>query len=164
MTLLFWDVSRRVKCRLCGFEGLRGGAFRGRNLTCPVKSCRGTLRPIESKQINGHEHVVEVKCEPVVLHRLSPELGEEVIDFIARMARRTPEPLGRKKWTAILRKDPCAWCGAHRSGTVDHVEPRAKGGPKSHRSDNSSGACARCNQDRGPASLLAFLAYRAGWT
>jgi hypothetical protein len=52
-------------------------------------------------------------------------------------------------WQALLRRDPCSYCGARgEAGTVDHVDPRsrsARGIGTVHGWINTVGACARCN-------------------
>jgi hypothetical protein len=66
-------------------------------------------------------------------------------------------------WQAILRRDPCAYCGAARSGTVDHIEPRSRpsrGIGSAHGWVNLTGACSRCNGAKRDTDLLLFLARR----
>jgi hypothetical protein len=60
----------------------------------------------------------------------------------------------------VLRADPCAYCG-RKGGTLDHIASRhgAKG-PNAW--TNLSGACLRCNMEKGSGTLLMFLAKRAG--
>ena len=68
-------------------------------------------------------------------------------------------------WLALLRRDPCSYCGALRSGTVDHVDPRsraARGLGTAHSWINTVGACERCNGAKRDSVLLAFL-YRRRW-
>lgn len=63
-------------------------------------------------------------------------------------------------WLRLLRFDPCASCGAARSGTVDHVEPRCRatrGRGGAHSWTNVVGACERCNGRKADRSLLLFL-------
>lgn len=49
----------------------------------------------------------------------------------------------------LLQNDPCSYCGGP-GGTVDHIVPKAHGGPKWD-TQNWTGACARCNtrKDKG---------------
>jgi hypothetical protein len=67
-----------------------------------------------------------------------------------------------EKWSVILRRDPCVYCGQRRpfeKMTVDHIEARSKG----HRhtgTKNGAPACFHCNQAKADDSLLAFLARR----
>jgi hypothetical protein len=56
----------------------------------------------------------------------------------------------------VLRRDPCAYCGAPIGGTLDHIEARATGGRDELA--NLTGSCANCNTRKGMRSLLAFLA------
>jgi len=71
-------------------------------------------------------------------------------------------------WQALLRRDPCAYCGAAGAGgTVDHVEPRsrpARGlGATAHVWLNLAGACAACNGAKRDSDLLVFL-HRRRWS
>ena len=71
-------------------------------------------------------------------------------------------------WQALLRRDPCAYCGAARGepGTVDHVDPRsraARGVGTVHGWINTVGACARCNGAKRDLGLLVFL-YSRRWS
>ena len=69
-------------------------------------------------------------------------------------------------WQALLRRDPCSYCGAAGiSGTVDHVDPRsrpARGMGTAHGWINTAGACARCNGAKRDLGLLVFL-HRRHW-
>ncbi len=70
-------------------------------------------------------------------------------------------------WLALLRRDPCSYCGAAGgSGTVDHVDPRsrpARGVGSVHGWINTVGACARCNGAKRDLGLLVFL-HRRRWS
>jgi hypothetical protein len=67
-------------------------------------------------------------------------------------------------WQALLRRDPCSYCGATgAAGTVDHVDPRsrpARGLGSVHGWINTLGACARCNGAKRDLGLLVFLQRR----
>jgi 5-methylcytosine-specific restriction endonuclease McrA len=66
-------------------------------------------------------------------------------------------------WQAILRRDPCAYCGAPHAGTVDHIEPRcreARGIGPVHGWINLTAACQRCNGAKRDTDLLLFLVRR----
>lgn len=65
-------------------------------------------------------------------------------------------------WRRILRADPCAYCGARVSGTVDHVVPRCSGRAGVERWPNLVGACTTCNTSKEATSLLLFLAGKRG--
>jgi 5-methylcytosine-specific restriction endonuclease McrA len=52
----------------------------------------------------------------------------------------------------IVRRDPCAYCGAPKGGYCDHIEPYGTGGRD--RWDNVTGACMTCNASK---SDLPFL-------
>lgn len=58
---------------------------------------------------------------------------------------------------ATLRGDPCAYC-LDVGGTIDHIEPTSAGGPD--RPLNLTGACPRCNCQKGETPLLLFLVRR----
>jgi hypothetical protein len=70
-------------------------------------------------------------------------------------------------WQALLRRDPCSYCGARgAAGTIDHVDPRsraARGLGTVHGWTNVAGACARCNGSKRDLELLVFL-YRRRWS
>ncbi|MTD46998.1 HNH endonuclease [Conexibacter sp. W3-3-2] len=66
-------------------------------------------------------------------------------------------------WLALVRLDPCAYCGVVPAGTVDHVEPRSRstrGLGGAHGWTNVVGACERCNGRKADRPLLAFLRAR----
>jgi 5-methylcytosine-specific restriction endonuclease McrA len=56
---------------------------------------------------------------------------------------------------ALLRGDPCAYCGSRLDITVDHIEPLAAGGE--HHFDNLTAACRPCNASKRHRSFLMFL-------
>ena len=69
-------------------------------------------------------------------------------------------------WLALVRRDPCSYCDADTSGTVDHIDPRsraARGLGTVHGWINTVGACARCNGSKRDLGLLVFL-YRRRWS
>jgi HNH endonuclease len=61
-----------------------------------------------------------------------------------------------ESWRDVLRRDPCAYCGALQGGTIDHITALSVGGP--NQTENLAGACATCNTRKSKQSLLAFLA------
>jgi hypothetical protein len=64
-------------------------------------------------------------------------------------------------WKAVLRADPCAYCGKP-GGTVDHIVPRPARPPARPGGWwNYTGACERCNVKKGRLPFLLFLASRA---
>lgn len=70
---------------------------------------------------------------------------------------------GRARKQAIFRRDGyrCVYCGATFDAgdlTVDHVEPRVKGGD--HSEGNLVTCCRRCNAEKGGAPAWAFLSRR----
>jgi hypothetical protein len=64
-------------------------------------------------------------------------------------------------WAAIVRWDPCSFCGGP-GGTVDHIVPRSARRKGVNAWNNMAGACGSCNGSKGAESLLLFLAIRAG--
>lgn len=62
-----------------------------------------------------------------------------------------------REYVKILRKDPCAYCGAA-SEHIDHIVPFAKDGPTKW--DNLAPACAACNHRKSDKDLLHFLVER----
>lgn len=59
------------------------------------------------------------------------------------------------EWAAILRADPCSYCG-NPGGTIDHIRPLA--GYGGGHWTNLAGACQRCNGEKSDLSLLLYLA------
>jgi 5-methylcytosine-specific restriction endonuclease McrA len=83
----------------------------------------------------------------------------------------------RAWWMAVMRADPCSYCGRPAGtrvledgrrlpgGTLDHVDPRSgrpRGGIGLHDWANYVGACASCNHKKGDDPLLLFLIRRVG--
>lgn len=63
-------------------------------------------------------------------------------------------------WERRVRLDPCSYCGAPYSGTVDHIEPKswpARGIGSAHSWINLTGACESCNQSKDRKPLLLWL-------
>jgi 5-methylcytosine-specific restriction endonuclease McrA len=80
-----------------------------------------------------------------------------------------PEPISgsggsdKKVRERVLRRDQfrCVYCGIKfppESLTVDHVQPRMRGGD--HSEGNLVAACRPCNADKGSAPAWAYLAER----
>jgi 5-methylcytosine-specific restriction endonuclease McrA len=59
--------------------------------------------------------------------------------------------------TAVLRRDPCAYCGG-KGGEIDHIVPYSKGGENDW--TNFTSACGRCNRSKNARPLLTFLLSR----
>lgn len=59
------------------------------------------------------------------------------------------------EYEAILRRDPCCYCGGP-TQEIDHIVPVKSGGTAEW--TNLTGACAGCNRSKGAKSLLLFLA------
>lgn len=67
------------------------------------------------------------------------------------------ETVTQMPWRAVIQADVCAYCNG-RGGTMDHIQPQARGGADN--ASNLTGACVRCNQQKGAMSLLAYLKIR----
>jgi HNH endonuclease len=63
------------------------------------------------------------------------------------------------EYVSIIRRDPCAYCGAPMKH-VDHVVPFADGGPTDW--TNLAPACARCNRRKNWKSVLFFMLSEMG--
>lgn len=80
------------------------------------------------------------------------------------LGQNTTRPAATERYVAILRRDPCAYCGApadtNRFGQsdIDHIYPRCLGGVD--RGMNMTATCASCNSSKGTATLLGFLLWR----
>lgn len=64
------------------------------------------------------------------------------------------------RWKAVLRADPCAYCGGP-SETIDHIEARGAGGRYAP-TKNGAGACRRCNGRKKHESMLLFMLSELG--
>lgn len=66
---------------------------------------------------------------------------------------------GQISWSTAIREyvkerehpDECIYCGSHEQLTLDHILPRARGGPDS--SDNAVWVCQPCNSAKGDRRL-----------
>lgn len=68
-----------------------------------------------------------------------------------------PAPFADKDYLAVLRRDPCAYCGGP-SEALDHIEPRVAGGSDGW--DNLTAACKSCNSSKTATPLLLSMAGR----
>lgn len=59
---------------------------------------------------------------------------------------------------AIVKADPCAYCGGP-GGSADHIVPIVSGGTGDW--ENAAGVCYRCGSMKGEKSMLTFLLERA---
>lgn len=66
----------------------------------------------------------------------------------------------RRVYAALLRSDPCSYCGAAESGEVDHIAPLHRGG--GDRWNNLTAACRSCNASKMQRSVLVYLLERRG--
>lgn len=60
-------------------------------------------------------------------------------------------------YVAILRNDPCGYCGST-AGDADHITPRSRGGDDCW--SNLTAACRRCNSSKNASPLLTWMAIR----
>lgn len=70
----------------------------------------------------------------------------------------------RKQRVLERHENRCVYCGEQYDAaelTVDHVQPRVKGGD--HSEGNLVACCRRCNAEKGGAPAWAFLAARPGF-
>ena len=67
-----------------------------------------------------------------------------------------------QEWIAVLRKDPCVFCGARGKAqmTIDHIVPRANTVDGGNSWDNFAPACKGCNGFKADMSLLHALLVR----
>ena len=67
----------------------------------------------------------------------------------------------KKKRAAIYARDGhrCVWCPSTENLTIDHLEPRSRGGDNSYL--NLVTACMRCNRLKGDMGALAFAVLMA---
>lgn len=64
-----------------------------------------------------------------------------------------------REFKAIVRGDPCNFCGARGADTAhEHIEPLSDGGVNIW--TNMGSACRACNTSKGARSLLEFLLWR----
>lgn len=63
----------------------------------------------------------------------------------------------RDAWLRVLRHDPCSYCGARPSMTVDHIEPKLHRTPETNAWTNLAGACMACNGNKSATPLLFWL-------
>jgi DNA-directed RNA polymerase subunit RPC12/RpoP len=91
------------------------------------------------------------KCARRVAERNRPEKRRQTPVLTAEEKRE------RKEYRAILRNDPCAYCGAPMA-QYDHIDPIARGGSDAW--DNQTAACSNCNMEKKATPLLAFLLSR----
>jgi 5-methylcytosine-specific restriction endonuclease McrA len=80
--------------------------------------------------------------------------------FPAGSSLRSDGQSHREAWMEIVRADPCSYCGKRTGGTVDHIEPRSKGGRDTHAWINYTAACPSCNVSKGDTLLLLWLRHR----
>lgn len=62
------------------------------------------------------------------------------------------------EYSAILRRDPCSYCGERGALDVDHIAPVSAGGTGDW--ENLTGACRPCNRSKKARPLLQFLLAR----
>lgn len=125
------------------------------NADVDASRCRGRLY--------AANHVAEAAERHRRWVRVNPEKtrAKSLLNHQARSLGRDVDAIA---YAAILRVDPCAYCGQP-AGTIDHIEPirRPEQLPKGHslnRWENLTAACQSCNASKRTRSLLHFLVYR----
>jgi hypothetical protein len=76
------------------------------------------------------------------------------------MKRRTltfPVPPETAEYIAVLRRDPCSYCGKD-AGSVDHIDALHIGG--NNNPENLTAVCRSCNSSKRTETLLSFLLRR----
>lgn len=67
----------------------------------------------------------------------------------------------REAWMRLMRADPCSYCDAPESGTVDHIIARSRApSNEAHKWHNYTGACSACNGSKRDEKMLIWLARR----
>lgn len=61
-------------------------------------------------------------------------------------------------YSAMLRKQPCEYCGANPGGEIDHVIPLSRGGL--HVLENLAPCCRSCNRSKSDKTAEEFMAWR----
>ena len=90
---------------------------------------------------------------------VAKQLSIRAEDGSVQTIAESTSPEAAEAWKQVIRADVCAYC-AGPGGTIDHIVSRAMGGSsKSIR--NWTGACAKCNGQRGSRGILYFLANTA---
>lgn len=121
---------------------------------------------IEASRKIAREYARQHKAEARERHRKWRAANVEYVRATARDAQRR-RSLGRNTeaiaFAAIIRNDPCCYCGAP-TEDIDHIVPIC--GYDRHASafpntwDNLTAACARCNRSKRAKPLLRFLLTR----
>ncbi len=85
----------------------------------------------------------------------------ELVFSLQCLQRRTARKRFRKD---ILEAwdNTCAYCGSDRAHTLDHVVPRAKGGPTKR--GNLLACCGGCNLSKGAEDYLLWYRQQSFWT
>lgn len=105
-------------------------------------------RPVQARELCSHHYAQATwKTPEVAAQRVSARRAR-------KRAARVGDPAEFREYAAILRADPCSYCGAP-GGQLDHIIPLASGGAESW--DNLTSACATCNRRKHARSLLEFL-------
>lgn len=91
-----------------------------------------------------------------------PTSGDPIIvPYVARLTKQVHRRLDTKparfsrRGVLVRDRHTCAYCGKY-ANTIDHVVPRALGGPSTY--DNCVAACRDCNHKKGDKTLA-----RLGW-
>lgn len=108
----------------------------------------GCTKPVQARELCSHHYAQATwKTPEVAVQRVSARRAQ-------KRTARIGDPAELQEYAAILRGDPCSYCGAP-GGELDHIDPLARGGAESW--DNLTSACRSCNARKHARSLLEFL-------
>lgn len=99
------------------------------------------------------------RCKVYALNFRRSERGK-LFSFMQHQKRKGAGPVTKTeiRYIAILKKDPCCYCGAPME-EIDHIRPISGGGTNSW--DNLTASCTSCNRKKNAMSLLEFMLRRA---
>lgn len=102
---------------------------------------RGEIRPLANERNRRYSRTEKGRLRALAAgHARRALLREDV----------APDPY----WLAVLRKDPCSYCGGF-GGEIDHIVPLKRGGTNAD--DNLAAACRSCNARKAARPLWRYL-------
>lgn len=136
------------------------------SIAAVAKACgksRGSLRDYLKIRPELKARMEEVRPEPIGMkesrrrwHAKNPEYRRAVRRRWMRGKRLRGAGL-HLLYDQVIRRDPCSYCDG-RSDTADHIVAQSRDGEDTW--ENYTGACRRCNDQKGNTPLLVFLATR----
>jgi hypothetical protein len=144
----------------------------------PRRAPAPAAAPVRSALARARSEVrqAEANTSDLVLPS-GPDISELVSDYALWQESWVGAPLGHgfpsgvpvredgeshlEAWKRLLRADPCSYCGAPISATVDHVTPKSARTRYVERWTNFTGACKSCNGSKRDTPLLLWLRARA---